>query len=1276
MSEDKRELPNEFLFRPESVLEGPFWPERIKVITCRRIGTGIEIQGIGLKSERFFSRILKKGDLEKVRSIDLEGKDFSGDAEAFFLSMEGRRIRFAFQFDPLFAVNVSQIDPLPHQIDAVYHYILKQPRIRFLLADDPGAGKTIMAGLMLKELKQRGLVEKVLIVIPGHLRDQWVRELKEKFSETFRTVDRAVINASWGRNVWQEENQAITSMDLAKQEDIMVSLAEARWDLVIVDEAHKMAAYKYGEKTEKTERYKLGELLSRNSDFLLFLTATPHRGDPSNFRLFLDLLEPGFFATDKMLAESIRNKDNPLFLRRLKEDMRSFDNTPLFPPRKVITVKYRLSDDEKRLYNAVTEYIEKHYNKAMQKEKRNVAFALLILQRRLASSVRAIRKSLERRRDRLQELLEKGEIIQESGYIDEEALEDSPELERWRKEDELLEKLTSAETLEELKVEIARLTELIALAKDAEKKEVETKLNELRKVMEEEHIRKKGEKLLIFSESKDTLEYLVEKLRGWGYPVTCIHGAMNLNKRIEAEHEFKEKAQIMVSTEAGGEGINLQFCWLMVNYDIPWNPNRLEQRMGRIHRYGQQYEVHIYNMVAIDTMEGRILDTLFSKLDIIGKQLGPSRVFDVIGDILPGTSLQDLIIDAVTNKRSLDDILQDIERIPDEEALKRAKEASLEGLATKHIDLTRILGEERTARENRLVPEYIEKFFLRASQKLAVNTEKRNGFYKIANVPYELRKLPFEFKLRFGEIFREYSKFSFEKEKAFKEQADFVAPGHPLLEAFVEKILERYGDEADKGAVFLDPSGSMNGFIWFLEGRVNDGTASIAGKRIFALYQDSQNSITQISPSVLWDLKPHDKSMAPEFLKSAPAESSILAFAVETVLPEYLGELKKQREHDAGIKSKYGIRSLQELILQSEGKLLDYETRKGKGENIPEVTLQNERRNREELDRKKEQLEKQIESEVHLLLSPPKVLGVVSVVPKLPADDTLKADKEIEELGMRVVIDYEVCQGRSPENVATQNLGFDIRSKAPDGSVRYIEAKARARDGKIALTPNEWLMAHRLGSEYWLYVVIASDGPKEKLKPYTIQNPAKNLEAVEEIDVVRYIITRWKEVLTAPDQISMVPELPFTNIMTVAGLMKRFEGIVSVLDKHFDEKGLKFLKEIDPTKVKELRILMGKSHLRREFKELYKAFEKEMMKARVRVQCRVVADADDSETHDRYIISQNLVYDIPPLNVINEKLGHITRITSEKDVADLRKRFEKYWLNATNVEKISTKDRD
>lgn len=1102
------------------VVEGPFWPERVKVISCREVGTSIEIHGVGLNTGHFYPRILTKNDLDKIKLVEVRVRDFSCDPEAFFLVTEGRRIRLAHQFDPLYAVNVSQIDPLPHQIDGVYFHILKHPRIRFLLADDPGAGKTIMAGLLLKELKQRGLVNRVLIVIPGHLKDQWIREMKEKFGETFKAIDRAVMNASWGRNVWLEENQAITSMDFAKQEDVMLSLAEASWDLVIVDEAHKLAAYEYGVgKITKTQRYKLGELLAKNSTFLLFLTATPHRGDPNNFRLFLDLLEPGFFATNELLMESIRNRENPLFLRRLKEDLKTFDGTPIFPPRRVKTIKYRLSPDEKRLYNAVTEYVEKHYNKALEIEeerrRRNITFAFLILQRRLASSVRAIRKSLERRKSKLEELLTQGQIIQEVGYVSEEVLEDMPEIERWAREEELLGKLTSSKTLEELKEEIDKLEELIQLAKQVERNEIETKLNELKKVMEDEKLREKKEKLLIFTESKDTLDYLVEKIREWGFSVTSIHGGMNLDKRIQAEHEFKERAQIMVSTEAGGEGINLQFCWLMVNYDIPWNPNRLEQRMGRIHRYGQQFEVHIYNLVAVDTKEGRILEKLLTKLEIIGEQIG--KVFDVVGDVVsaylpPGKTLQDLIIEAITNKRSLDEILQDFERVPDTKAIERAREATLEGLATRYIDFSGILGEMRVAKENRLVPEYIEKFFMRAVERFGLKVEKRSdGFWRVANVPYELRNLSYDFKIRYGPVFKEYGKFSFDKVKTSKGQAEFVAPGHPLLEAVIEKIFERYSEEVERGAIFLDPSGKMNGSIWFLEGQINDGNGQIAGRRIFALYQDNQNNIKQISPSIIWDLKPANVGLTDVLKNSVIAEDAVIAFAVENVLTKYLDEIKKQREHEAEIKRKYGIRSLQELILRSEEKLIQYETRRAKGEEIPEAVIQAEMRRKEEFERKKNELERRMEAETNLLLSPPKILGVAAVLSKAPVEDELKEDREIEEIGMQIAMKFELSQGREPEDVSLQNLGFDIKSKAKDGGFIYIEVKTRAREGKIALTPNEWLMAHRLGNEYWLYVVVNAITKPEL---YTIQNPASKLKPSEEAEIVRYIVDKgdWKNV--------------------------------------------------------------------------------------------------------------------------------------------------------------------
>jgi superfamily II DNA or RNA helicase len=1090
-----------------ALLKGDYWPEPVRILAVEHLGTRVRIEAVGVKSSQFYPCILSATELEHVRVVDEAVWDFGGRGESFFLVMEAQRIRYAHQFDPLFAVSVAQVDPLPHQIEAVYHYILRNPRIRFLLADDPGAGKTIMTGLLLKELKYRGLVRRTLIVVPGHLKDQWLREMKERFGETFTVVDRNVINATWGRNVWQEQPQVITSMDFAKQHDVMATLSEVHWDLVVVDEAHKMAAYRYGEKTTRTERYRLGELLSRTSNFLLFLTATPHRGDPENFRLFLDLLQPGFFANSELLNESVKNADNPLFLRRLKEDLKDFDGRPLFPPRRVVTKTYRLSDDEKKLYNAVTDYVEKSYNKALAAEKRNVAFALLILQRRLASSLRAVRRSLERRKERLEELLKLGKWLAERGTIDEEELEDAPEAERLKREEELVERLTAAETREELQTEINTLAELIRLARDAERHELETKLTELRKVMEDEQIQQTQEKLLIFTESRETLEYLAEKLKGWGYSVATLHGGMNLDDRIRAEHEFRERAQVMVSTEAGGEGINLQFCSLMVNYDIPWNPNRLEQRMGRIHRYGQQKEVHIYNLVAADTREGKVLEALFRKLERIQNALGSDRVFDIIGEVIPGRSLKELIVEAIANRRTLEDIVAEIEAMSDEEAVRKAREAVLEGLATRHIDLQRVLGEDRRAREHRLVPEYIERFFERACQFLHIPLERRrDGLWRVPNVPYEIRNVPQDFRHRFGEVFREYSKLAFDKATARRQDAVFMAPGHPLLEAVIERLLTECAEDVRRGAVFVDPDGRLDGWLFFLEGEVRDGTNQVAGKQIFALYRSASGDIRLISPSVLWDLMPYATQQE---IESQVPENDVIAYAVDHVLEPYRAELLKERERMATIKRKYGLRSLEQMILESGAKLLEYETRRAKGENLPEVELLNERRRKEELEMRKQALEEEIRRETSLLPSTPKILGVVRVLPQPTSDQSMRSDAEIEAIGMQVAMQYEREHGRNPEDVSAENIGYDIRSTSPLGEVRYIEVKARATTGAIVLTPNEWLMAQRLGNEYWLYVV---ENAATQPQLCIIQNPAAKLQPEEVVEVVRYVVKNWKEV--------------------------------------------------------------------------------------------------------------------------------------------------------------------
>lgn len=1100
-----------------AIVQIPALPEPIKVLSFSPVNDRLfRLVGIGVQTQRLYNPLLTAEQIAQM-TVTSQGWDFSGNAEAVFLSVEAIRIRNAHLFDPLHAVHIAQIVPLPHQLDAVYRFILPQPRIRFLLADDPGAGKTIMAGLVLKELKLRGLVNRTLIIVPGHLQDQWQREMQEKFGEHFVQVNRSVMNASWGRNVWRDYPQIITSMDFAKQEDVMDALKDADWDLVIVDEAHKMAAYRYGEQLKETDRYKLGKSVSPRTHFLLMLTATPHRGDPENFRFLLNLLEPGFFSSVTLLEQAVRDGDNPLFLRRLKEELRDFDGRPLFLPRHVHTVKYRLSERERRLYNAVTEYVREHMDKALKANRRNVAFAMLVLQRRLASSVHALRDSLERRRERLKSLLQLGQWLteQEVGRINWEELDDAPEAERLRREQELIEKLTNARTQKELEDEISQLEQLIRIAREMERTEEETKLQQLRQVVENKRLRETGEKLLVFTESVGTMKYLVGKLLSWGFSVTALHGGMNLQERINAEHEFRDKSQIMVSTEAGGEGINLQFCSLMVNYDIPWSFTRLEQRMGRIHRYGQIKEVHIYNLVTEDTIEGKVLDRVMERLNRARLELGKDRVYDVIGEIFHDRRLEEMILEALSQRKTLDEIIAEIEAVPDEELVERIRQALGDALATRHIDLQKLKDMEIEAVEHRLIPEYIEAFFERACRFLGISAQKRKdvpNLWRVENVPSFLRRPTEDFRSRFGEVKDSYLRLAFEKETARDHNADFVAPGHPLLEAVIETVLQRGKDELMRGAVFYSPTGK-EGLLWFLEGEIQDGSGQTAGKKLVALWQDASGNFSPTDPSILWDLMPAtEEALQSEKVTDEDTDKAI-ACAFTEVLEPYRKQLLKERQRQAEVKRKYGVRSLEEELAESEAKIADYEARQLQGEDV-RMALFNERQKRDEIDRRLKELQRQITHETQLNVCEPKVLTIIRVLP-LPKpeieDLTDEGDPEVEAVGMREAMNYERQQGRIPEDVSLRKCGYDIRSLTPEGQiVRYIEVKARAKTGSIALTPNEWLMAQRLGERYWLYIV--TEAKSERPKIHCVQDPATKLQP--EVKIVRYVVKDWQTAVT------------------------------------------------------------------------------------------------------------------------------------------------------------------
>lgn len=1088
------------------IIVGPKWPEPVHIKKIETPGSYVRIVGSTTLSNEHIDQIIPKSDLTHI-DIQTIPTDFKSQPWKVFLALETKRYRFASLYDPLLAMNTSKVDPLPHQIEAVYGYVLKMPRIRFLLAHDPGAGKTIMAGLIIKELKMRKIVKRILIVVPGHLKDQWRRELKDRFEETFVVVSRGYMGAHYAENVWEKENQIITSIDFAKREEILPSLDSSEFDMIIVDEAHKMSAYRYGEQTEKTGRYRLGEILSRISEHFLFLTATPHKGDPENFRLFLDLLEPGFFATSEMLKESIENQDNPLFLRRIKEDMKDFEGKPLFVPRNVLTPDIRLSDSEKELYNEVSLYVKEQFNKALASDKkRNVGFALLILQRRLASSTFALLKSLERRKQKLEdmrEMVDNKNTPSIHRFFDFEESEDMSEEERW-KEEELWETLSVAENREELEKEIRTLAELISKAKEVINLETESKLLNLKDTLIDFKQTRPNEKILIFTESKDTLEYLVKKITSWGYSTNTIHGGMQLEERVEAEKVFKNQTQIMVATEAAGEGINLQFCHLMINYDLPWNPNRLEQRMGRVHRYGQQFEVFVFNLVASDTREGQILIRLFQKLDEIKRIMKSDKVFDVISEILYGKNLAQLLLDAASNVRDQEEILKELDFKVDEQYISQIRENLGESLATKYMDYTRLKEMRAKARENRLIPEYTEALFKKAFSNAGGRFHDRSDeFITIDSIPYEIKSIANEdnFKKSFGSLLKTYPKTTFDKEIGFKHpDAEFITFGHPLFESTLEWIDRQFGSEPQKGAVFIDPDAKLNGHIVFHEGEIKDGTGDTAGKKLFAHYVDTMSNIQQISPTIIWDLIESDEKNN-EIVELEDMKEKVLSDVIRS-LESYSVELQKERTRQSEIKQKYGVQSLRKLIVDLDNDLVELQIRKDKEENV-DLAIRNKQTRKRKYEDNKNELEFLIQKEQSLTMSMPSFFGIIRVKPSVTIQDEMYRDPAVEKAGMQITIQYERNEGRIPEDVSKENLGFDVRSVDKNGDFRYIEVKARAGVGSVALTTNEWFKAQHLGDDFYLYVVWNAVKEPDS-KPLIIRNPAKNLSVSQE--VVRYFV--------------------------------------------------------------------------------------------------------------------------------------------------------------------------
>lgn len=1126
------------------------FPEPVKVESITQIGMHYKLM-VRKMDGRPDEVVVSKDEIEKVQIIS-EEKHKPVDSKHLSLLVESHRIRYAYSYDPYFAVSLSGIQTLPHQIEAVYGKMLPQPRLRFLLADDPGAGKTIMAGLYIKEMKMRGAIEKILIIVPASLRIQWQDELLRFFNEYFIIVD-SELDRQQVVNIWQKENQIITSMDYAKQEGVRERIWQQDWDIVIVDEAHKCSAYtkrrsNRSPEREATKRYQLVEKLAMRSNHLLLLTATPHYGDDDRFCHFLRLVDPDVFPEPhKFQSESKKikslifpDKNNPWILRRLKEDLCDLNGRPLFTKRHTKTVPFQLSIEEHELYEAVTDYLNRFL--AIQgsgRIRQSIALTRTVFQRRLASSTYAIYETLKRRLEKQKDFLNELESLspkervklleKRRGIVIDEEMDEGDIDEQDR--DRLTNEFSLAQEINEIKEEIFYLKNLVEKAKITYERAPDTKLKALKECLERAEFAelKDGRgKLLIFTENRDTLSYIKEQIESWGFSTCEIHGLMDVHQRKKAQEEFRTSAQICVATEAAGEGINLQFCHLMINYDIPWNPARLEQRMGRIHRIGQKRDVYIFNFVAEEAVngkpiiEGKVLRRLLEKLEKMKDALGGDRVYDVIGEILSlnKVDLAEILREAAYNPHRLEEYLEEIEKI-DPEKLKKYEEMTGIALARAYVDFSGFQKKNFEAEEKRLMPEYVEKYFREAAELVGLKVEKRaDGLLRIPYVPAPFRSDQLESVKHFGKPEQEYKKATFHKEDLEKDahiDAVLFSPGHPLYRVVDEKISEKLEKLKGRCAVFLDVNSTEPYWIHFLEFSIVDGNGNPIYKELSAIREGKDGKYTLVPPDIIHDLGYYQEPLEnlPEFDIEKAKDYLMAGYQLEK-----RQEILAERQQRAKIIKEYLKKSFAERIFATQSKIMEAKAKEIEGE---EVDLGRLERELEDLQRKKEEKIKEVENLIVVRTGPVSHVASLFVLP--PSDiqelsnfvESEEEKEKSEKAAMRIVMQYEKERGWEPEDVSMKKLGFDIRSLGPADpktgyrEVRRIEVKGRRKGQNVRLTVNEWLKAKQLKDTYWLYVVW--NPTEDDYEIITIPDPANKLEyAAKEIKTISHYEIDGKEI--------------------------------------------------------------------------------------------------------------------------------------------------------------------
>jgi superfamily II DNA or RNA helicase len=1065
-------------------------------------------------------RITRIQDLAAVKQVQgnlaYELKDampaplnFEGQPEPIKLVVDAHRLRNGHQFNRAFGLELSRVVPLPHQRVAVYEHMLPHNPLRFLLADDAGAGKTVMTGLYVREMINRGRLRRVLICCPAGLTWNWYRELHTFFDLEFRILRGQDFQN--GDPFSSEHGLFIISVDTAATDAIRDRLKEGRFDLVVFDEAHKLAWTDRRRLDTKTRRYRLAEAMAK-STHLLLLTATPHMGKQFPYFALWRLLDPNVFSTVDALAQIGHEKRRKYFVRRLKEEMVDYNSQPIYKPRLCQTVRFELSKPEQHFYTESSDYLRWSFETNRSLNKNAAAMVVAVLQRRLASSTYAMVQSLRRRRERVMKgtVQEEGrspervlEILDTATADESEPTETGVESQERIEDDALA--LRRPQTEKERLEELRRLDATIEMGEGILRDQCETKFLKLRELVDAAEFQ--HERLLIFTEHRDTLEHLQQRFEALGYTgqIAAIHGGMDVEERERQRIFFMPpderrrqnianpdapSARILLATDAAGEGINLQFAWLMVNFDVPWNPARLEQRMGRLHRFGQRHdEVRIFNFIADKTREGDVLATLLTKLDEARRELCTDKVFDVVGQQLQEVSIRDLLREALfetapySAQKQLDSLFAT-------QKLRAAVEEQRRQ-ASSFGDVAKRLGQLNTEIEverfNQLLPAYVQNFVEKTLPYLGFEIEgdlnqrarlvRSSGSAWIEPIASHWRGgLPPYISVR-----RDAARGDTNAPVAF------LRPGEPLFDAFCDETIRRFGQDAQRGGFFLDPSAEQPYFAALYVCQLGEG--SIHGG------QGKPRLLERRLMGLRWDNAGEFATCAPNHLLALVGAPPALAWKAGSLLQSPLDQVRRADTHARMLaettflqQARTAVRAESAARLEDLQRGFDFSAsemaerrveyarrvRDGDTQAAPQLELVKREQSRIEQEKAEALLYEQRRADLLDIVRLERA-AVALVIPDQSPEALEGYDKNIEAIAMRVAINYEVDRQKAKVfDVSAPYLarGYDLESHRASGEKIVIEVKGRSGRGQIHLTENEWPTAANVRDKYWLYVVV------------------------------------------------------------------------------------------------------------------------------------------------------------------------------------------------------------